>query len=150
MMRQGDRGRSAPPELAAYPDVEVRDVDFDELGIDERALLVRVAEYCQAMVDADGAALERIVDPDATFTHMSGMRQSRDEFIADVTSGALTYYAIRVEHPRIEVAGDGAKVSYVAALNARAYGARGVYRMRVTHRFARHGGIWYLVDAPRK
>ena len=42
------------------------------------------------------------------FTHMSGSRQTREEYFADIADGHLDYDTIGIEKPVIEIGGDQA------------------------------------------
>ena len=79
---------------------------------------------------------------------MSGMKQTRDEYFADVADGSLTYYAIGMENPVVSVDGDMAAVTYTSVLTAHAYGARGTFRMKGTHWYDRSNGEWIAVNRP--
>lgn len=129
------------------PDVVATGVDGEAFDGSRQEVLHQAARFCQAMVDANGAALRDLVDPEAIFTHMSGRRQTRDEFIADVTRGALRYHAIAMERPTVRVEGDVGAVSYTSVLDANAYGAKGVYRMQTSHLFERRDGVWTLIGS---
>ena len=56
--------------------------------------------------------------------------------------GSLTYYTIGMEDIEVKVDGDMADVTYTAALNANAYGARGTFRMRGVHHYEKRDGVW--------
>ena len=90
--------------------------------------------------------MEEVTSADLIFTHMSGRRQTREEYFADVAAGRLRYFTIGMEDPVIEVSGDCASVTYTSVLNAIAYGARGTYRMPGTHWWQRQDGVWRLVN----
>ena len=77
-----------------------------------------------------------------TFTHMSGMKQTREEYFADIADGSLNYFTIGIENPVVKVDGDRATVSFTSVLNANAYGARGTYRMKGTHHYQKQGDAW--------
>ena len=98
------------------------------------------------MTEADIETMREIVSEDMTFTHMSGMKQTREEYFADVADGSLTYYTIGMENPEIEIDGDLATVTYTAALNANAYGARGTFRMKGSHHYENRDGVWIAVN----
>lgn len=129
------------------PDVGAAEADADLLADDGREILLQTARFCQALVDSDVDALRRLVDADATFKHMSGRTQLRDAYLADVASGALRYYAIAIDRPRIRIDGSLASISYTSVLDASAYGAKGIYRMRASHRFEKRGDAWLIVGA---
>ena len=133
-------------DFSDFPNVELIGVDLSALDDDQLAVIYQQARYCQAMTDADTDTLREIVSPDAVFTHMSGRRQTREEYFADIESGALRYYTIGIDHPTVEVDGDAASITYTSVLNANAYGARGTFRMGGTHWFEKRDGAWISVN----
>lgn len=86
------------------------------------------------------------VSEDMVFVHMSGRKQSREEYFADIEDGSLDYYTIGIEKPVIEVDGDRVTITYTSVLNANAYGARGKFRMSGTHAYEKVDGNWMLVN----
>ena len=133
-------------DFSDFPNVELIGVDLSALDDDQLAVLYQQARYCQAMTDADTDTLREIVSPDAVFTHMSGRQQTREEYFADIESGALRYYTIGIDHPTVEVDGGAASITYTSVLNANAYGARGTFRMGGTHWFEKQDGAWISVN----
>ena len=105
-------------DFSVFNNVEITGIDVDSLDIKERSVLYRQAEYCQAMTDADIDKMREIVSEDMTFTHMSGRRQSREEYFADVADGSLNYFTIGIADPVIKVTGDTATITYTAVLKA--------------------------------
>lgn len=49
-----------------------------------------------AMLTNDAGALERLLSEDAVYVHSSGARDSKDEYLARISSGGLVY--LSVEH----------------------------------------------------
>ena len=135
-------------DFSAFTNVALKGIDLSMLTEDELSALYQAARYCQAMTEADIDTMRQIVSEDMTFTHMSGMKQTREEYFADVADGSLTYYAIGMENPVVEVDGDVAKVTYTSVLTANAYGARGTFRMKGTHYYRRIDGEWIAVNRP--
>ena len=133
-------------DFSDFPNVELIGVELSALDDEQLAVLYQQARYCQAMTDADTDTMREIVSPDAVFTHMSGRQQTREEYFADIESGALRYYTIGIDHPTVEVDGDAASVTYTSVLNANAYGARGTFRMGGTHWFEKRDGAWISVS----
>ncbi len=64
----------------------------------------------RAMQDADLATLDRLCADELSYAHSSGVRDTKDEYLAKVRSGYYVYR--RVEHPveRVAVLGDTAVV----------------------------------------
>ena len=88
--------------------------------------------------------LDKPFPEDATFTHMSGRQQTREEYFADIENGNLRYFTIGIDSPVVTVDGDTASVTFTSVLNANAYGARGTYRMSGTHHWEKRDGEWVV------
>ncbi len=133
-------------DFSAFTNVKITGAELPRLNEDELSVLYVQARYCQAMTDADIETMRGIVSEDMTFTHMSGLKQTREEYFADIASGRLNYFTIGIEDPVIRVDGDRATVTFTSVLNADAYGARGTYRMKGTHRYELRGCEWIAVN----
>ena len=133
-------------DFSVFTNVKLTNANLEALGSEELSVLYQAARYCQAMTEADIETMREIVSPDMTFTHMSGLRQTREEYFADVRDGSLTYYAVGMENPVVEVSGDRATVTYTAALTADAYGARGTFRMKGSHFYEKRNDAWIAVN----
>ena len=133
-------------DFSALPNVRISGIDLKKLSEEELSVLYTQARYCQAMTDADIDTLREIVSEDMVFTHMSGRRQTREEYFADIADGHLDYYTIGIEKPVIEIDGDQASIAFTSVLNANAYGAVGTYRMKGTHHYVRTDGNWIAVN----
>ena len=129
-----------------FTNVKITGVDLDSLTKEELSVLYQAARYCQAMTDKDIDTMREIVSEDMVFVHMSGMRQTREEYFADVANGSLTYYTIGMADPVIEIDGDHAIVTYTSILNVNAYGARGTFRMKGSHHYENRDGAWIAVN----
>ena len=135
-------------DFSTFTNVTLKGIDISTLNEDALSVLYQAARYCQAMTEADVETMRQIVSEDMTFTHMSGMKQTREEYFADVADGSLTYYAIGMENPVVAVDGDMATVTYTSVLTANAYGAQGTFRMKGPHYYQRINGEWIAVNRP--
>ena len=133
-------------DFSAFANVEITGVDLSTLTEEQLSVLYQAARYCEAMTEADIDTMRAIVSEDMVFTHMSGMRQTREEYFADVADGSLRYYTIDMEKPVVKVDGGKATVTYTSLLNANAYGARGTFRMKGTHRYEKRDDAWIAVN----
>ena len=48
------------------------------------------------MIDKDRALLEEALSKDAFLYHMTGLRQTREEYIRDILDGTLNYYDVQI------------------------------------------------------
>ena len=133
-------------DFTLFTNVRITGIDLSSLSEDELAILYAQARYCQAMTEADVDTMRELVSSDMTFTHMSGLQQTREEYFADVADGSLRYYTIGMADPVIHVDGDRAQITYTSVLNADAYGARGTFRIKGTHYYERRDGAWIAVN----
>lgn len=133
-------------DFSTFLNVEITGIDLSTLTEEQLSVLYQAARYCEAMTEADIDTMREIVSEDMVFTHMSGMRQTREEYFADVADGSLRYYTIGMEKPFAKVDGNHATVTYTSVLNADAYGARGTFRMKGTHRYEKRDGVWIAVN----
>ncbi len=132
-------------DFTEFPNVTVTGADLSGLGEAELSLLYAQARYCQAMTDADLDTLRELVSEDMVFTHMSGRRQTREEYFRDIADGNLRYFTIGIADPVIRVNGEEGSITFTSVLNADAYGARGTYRMKGTHYYELRDGSWISV-----
>ena len=133
-------------DFTVFTNVKITGIDLDSLTKEELSVLYQAARYCQAMTDKDIDTMREIVSEDMVFVHMSGMRQTREEYFIDVADGSLTYYSIGMADPVIEIDGDHAIITYTSILNANAYGARGTFRMKGSHHYENRDGAWIAVN----
>lgn len=133
-------------DFSKFINVNIIGIDTNSLSNEEKEVLYTQSKYCQAMVDADIDVLKDLVLPDVIFTHMSGMKQTRDEYFQDIKNGRLNYYNIGIENPKIKVTDNIATIEYTLVLYASAYGATSVYRMSGTHRFKKVDNKWYYAN----
>ena len=60
----------------------------------ESAVRANYAAQRRAMVAGDAEALSALLADDFTLTHMTGYRQPKAEWLADVRSGPMTYHSM--------------------------------------------------------
>jgi len=62
-------------------------------------------EMYKAMVEKDTATLNRVHADNFVLTHMTGMHQSKQEYIKAIAGGTLNYYS--AEHEQMDIKVDG-------------------------------------------
>ncbi len=129
-------------DFSQFPNVTITGIDLSSLDESQLSLLYAQARYSQAMTDTDIDTLREMVPEDQIFVHMSGLRQTREEYFADIADGKLRYYSVEIADPVIAVDGDTGSITCTNVLHANAYGAEGFYRMNGTHTFVLRDGAW--------
>ena len=98
-----------------------------------------------AMIKKDRAAMERYFDENLTFTHMSGKKQTREEFIGEIMDGTLNYFKVDTKNYSIIVNGDTARMKVTHTLTAKVYGISGAWTLTGENTYKKRGGIWVRV-----
>ena len=98
-----------------------------------------------AMIKKDRAAMERYFDKNLTFTHMSGKKQTREEFIGEIMDGTLNYFKVDTKDYSIRVDGDTAHMKVTHTLTAKVYGISGSWTMDGENTYKKRDGIWVRV-----
>ena len=98
------------------------------------------------MIAKDEATLREALDDSFVLVHMTGMRQSREEFINAILNGTLNYYSAEHENMPVEISSDGTAVltgqSYVAA--AVFGGGKSNWRLQQKCSLKKIGGTWKI------
>ena len=108
----------------------------------ESAVRASYAAQRRAMVAGDADALGALLSDGFVLVHMTGYRQSKDEWLADVRSGAMAYHAME----DVEVSVDAS--SGVPVLTARTrtaatiWGASGTWPLQLRISFTHDGTAW--------
>ncbi|MBR3813272.1 MAG: nuclear transport factor 2 family protein [Spirochaetaceae bacterium] len=98
-----------------------------------------------AMIEKDRTAMELYFDKNLTFTHMSGKKQTRKEFIGEIMDGTLNYFKVDTKDYSISVDGDTAHMKVTHTLTAKVYGISGSWTLGGENTYKKRGGIWVRV-----
>jgi Domain of unknown function (DUF4440) len=97
----------------------------------------------QGAIKQDKAALERFLSDELTYTHGGGKRQSKAEYIADVTKGPSHYIAFNESGTNIRVYG---KVAVLTGLVDVTPGRGEPYRVRTLEVYVENNGQWQMAQ----
>lgn len=115
----------------------------------EEAVRQCYLDMYQALLEKDSTGLEKILDDSFVLIHMTGMRQSKKEFIRAVLNGTLNYYA--AEHEEIRVMKtDGDDVSLVGRSQVSAAvfgGGRHSWRLQQELKLRRRNDRWFITES---
>ena len=108
-------------------------------------IISRFCEFQNALIDKDDVKLNELICDDYELVHMSGKRQSKKEFIAEVMDGTLNYFKSEIINPTI-LHDDENSASLVGdvKLTAKVYGINGQWTLDTVVNFKRINGEWYL------
>ena len=114
------------------------------MSMDEReAIRELYRQYWRCMIARDGEGLRDLMAEDYVLLHMTGVRQSREEFLRGLGNGTFNYYS--AEHDSIEatISGDTATMVGKSRVLAAVYGGRkNSWRLRGDFTLKRENGVW--------
>ncbi len=87
-----------------------------------------------AMVTKDKAELNRVHDESFVLIHMTGMHQSKQEYIRAIMDGTLNYYSEQTDSLDIDINGDKAVMTGHSKVTAAVFGG-GRHTWRLALRF---------------
>ena len=113
----------------------------------EQQVLQAEKDRFAAMVKMDAAALNKLLGDDLTYTHSNALFQTKAQFIADATGGAIKYVSIVPSEPdwKVRIYGTTAVVNGLAAVNVIDHGNDLKIKIRYTVTQVNRGGAWQMV-----
>lgn len=100
------------------------------------------------MVKKDRDVLSDVLDDSFVLIHMTGMRQSKPEFIKAVEDGTLNYYS--ADHQRIEVNchGEYAEMIGQSVVNAAVFGGGPhTWRLQQKLQLIKEDDVWKITES---
>ncbi len=104
--------------------------------------------FQQAMIDKDIKKLYSLVTEDVTFTHMSGKKQTKEEFFEEIENGTLNYFKYDIENPVIKIYDKYANLKSVTTLTAKVYGMSGKWNLNTDAWFVKTQNGWIYCNKP--
>ncbi len=108
-------------------------------------MLEAQSQRFRAQVAQDFAAVERLMADDATYTHSSGLRQSKGEVMASLRSGSTVYRRVEALDSKVQINGPVAvitgKLSASLSIRGNPSDAEAVFTEVQVHR----GGRWQML-----
>jgi ketosteroid isomerase-like protein len=100
----------------------------------------------EAQVKADVATLEKLLAPELTYVHSSGVLDSKDGYIGAIKSGKTKYKAIVPEEVTARTFGDVTIVNGKAAVDLLSDGKDVHLLLRYTDVWVKRDGKWQMVS----
>ncbi|MBQ1343633.1 MAG: nuclear transport factor 2 family protein [Firmicutes bacterium] len=91
--------------------------------MDERGYIRELyREYWRRMIAKDAEGLRELMADDYALRHMTGARQSREEFLRGLENGVFNYYSAEHDSIEVTVSGDSAVMTGKSRVLAAVYG----------------------------
>ena len=101
----------------------------------------------KAMVEKDTAALNRVHADEFVLVHMTGMRQTKREYIRTIADGTLNYYSATHEQMDIAIEGDTATLTGRSRVTAAVFGGgRHTWSLQLRFKLRKQDGRWQFTE----
>ena len=114
---------------------------------DRQAVIELYREMNRAMVAADIDALDKMLAPGYTLTHITGYKQTRAEWLAQVKSGEMRYFGTEETSVDARIHGDTATLAGRARTTANIWGAQGTWPLQLEIDLRKLDGRWLMEKA---
>ena len=111
---------------------------------EEQAVLAAHDKRIAATVAGDFAALAAMMTDDLTYTHSSGVEESKAELLEALKNGKYVYREIAPRRRRVRVHGDAAVVSGPCHVVIEPGGKRTEIDLYFTELYVKEGGAWKM------
>ena len=140
---QGKVAQENPERTRALIDEWLEGLNMKKTSAGAEAEVLAAYEAIQqAMIDKDIKTLDRLYQDGTTFTHMSGKKQTKEEFFGEIADGTLNYFAYDIQNLKIAADGNQATLTASVTLTAKVYGASGRWTLPVNAHFTKTDGQW--------
>ncbi len=109
-----------------------------------RAVLAAQDARFAATIKADVAVLAAMMTDDLTYTHSSGVTETKAEFLEGVKNGRYVYRSIESKDRRVRLHDDAAIVSGSAHIVIEPGGKRTEIDLYYTELYVKQGGAWRM------
>ncbi|MBR0059863.1 MAG: nuclear transport factor 2 family protein [Selenomonadaceae bacterium] len=103
-------------------------------------------EMWRALLSKDIATLERIHAEEFVLTHMTGMKQSREEYFRCVKDSELNYFSETTENVFIDASNEHGTLTGQSLVEAAVFGGRkNTWRLQLVFDVEKRNGKWILI-----
>ena len=104
--------------------------------------------YWRYMIEKNADGLRGIMTEDYYLLHMTGVRQSKEEFIKGLLGGTFNYYSAEHDGIDVEIGGENAKMTGKSRVLAAVYGGgKHLWRLRGDFTLRKENGRWKLTSS---
>ncbi len=115
---------------------------------EEEQIRALYREYWRCMIAKDAEGLRGLMSADYTLTHMTGLRQSAEDFLEGLQNGTFNYDSADHDSIVVTVRGDTASMIGKSRVLAAVYGVRKhLWRLRGDFTLRKEQGVWKLTGS---
>ncbi|MBR0315644.1 MAG: nuclear transport factor 2 family protein [Synergistaceae bacterium] len=106
------------------------------------------SEMYRHMISKDISQLSKLLDDSFVLVHMTGMRQSKQEYLTAIANGTLNYFSEEPENVSIRIDGNKAFLVGQSRVNAAVFGGgQHTWRLELDIDLINKNGQWLMTEA---
>ena len=103
--------------------------------------------YC-GMIEKDMELLDESLDESFVLVHMTGMQQTKSQYMDYIANGTFNYYSEKTGQMEIAVNGEQAQLVGQSLVNAAVFGGgKHVWNLQLSMKAVKRNGKWYMTEA---
>ena len=115
---------------------------------DEKQIQKLYRDYWEGMIHKDAQGLRDLMAEDYYLEHMTGVRQTRDQFLAGLLAGTFNYFSAEHDAIEVRVHGDSAEMIGRSRITAAVYGGgKKSWRLQGDFTLRKEAGAWKLTSS---
>lgn len=112
---------------------------------DQEAIIARYEELQQALIDQNIPKLKQLLPDDYIAVHITGRRQTKEEWLKDIENGDMKYFHFSDLHYSLSQEGNRVSLKIRQRIRANIYGSEGTWSIPGTRVFEKQDGSWQIV-----
>lgn len=112
---------------------------------DQEAIIARYEELQQALIDQNIPKLKQLLPDDYIAVHITGRRQTKEEWLKDIENGDMRYFQFSDLHYSLSQEGNRVNLKIRQRIRANIYGSEGTWSIPGTRVFEKQDGTWQIV-----
>jgi hypothetical protein len=114
--------------------------------MDEKEVLAdRYRKMYEGMISKDMELLDEVLDESFVLIHMTGMKQSKSEFMRYVKQGTLNYFSAEHKSIHVEISGADAVLIGQSRIEAAVFGGgKSKWNLQQKLSLEKKTGVWYI------
>ena len=115
---------------------------------DEEQIKEIYKKYWKYMISKNEHGLREIMSDDYYLRHMTGVKQSVDEFLKGLMNGTFNYYSAEHDEIAVEIKGDAATMIGKSRVAAAVYGGgKSIWRLRGDFTLKKENENWKMTSS---
>lgn len=124
---------------------EIESNTTDLSNEDQEAIISRYEELQQALIDQDIPKLKQLLPDDYIAVHITGRRQTKEEWLNDIEKGDMRYFHFTDLYYSLSQEGNRVQLGIRQRITANIYGSEGTWSIPGTRVFEKRDGKWQIV-----